>query len=80
MDGVKVTTTNSNHGIPGWIVLEVRGEVRNEGDIGASDILVSLFENGQRRYETTIEKVSVGEQVPFTLYWSPLLLVPRTSK
>ena len=72
MDGVKVT----DYGIPiresqVGSFLEVRGEVRNEGDVGANDILVSLFENGQRRYETTIEKVSVGEQVPFTLYWSP---------
>ena len=49
----------------------MRGEVRNEGDVSANDVLVSLFENGQRRYETTIQKVSVGEQVPFTLYWSP---------
>ena len=72
MDGVQVT----DYGIPIMesqvgSFLEVRGEVRNEGDVGANDILVSLFENGQRRYETTIEKVSVGEQVPFTLYWSP---------
>ena len=72
MDGVQVT----DYGIPirdsqVGSFLEVRGEVRNEGDVGANDILVSLFENGQRRYETTIEKVSVGEQVPFTLYWSP---------
>ena len=72
MDGVQVT----DYGIPireslVGSFLEVRGEVRNEGDVGANDILISLFEDGQRRYETTIEKVSVGEQVPFTLYWSP---------
>lgn len=72
MDSVQVT----DYGIPisesrVGSYLEVRGEVRNEGDIGANDILVSLYENGQRRFETSIEKISVGEQVPFILYWSP---------
>ena len=53
--------------------LEVRGEVRNDGDISANEVMVTLYENGQRRYESSIPKISVGEQVPFTLYWSPSL-------
>lgn len=51
--------------------LEVRGEVRNDGDVGATGVIVSLFEDGQRRYETTIPKISVSEKASFSLYWNP---------
>ena len=72
MDGSVVT----DYGIPldearVGSFLEVRGEVRNDGDVGATGVVVSLFEDGQRRYETTIPKISVSENVAFTLYWSP---------
>ncbi|DAC14018.1 MAG TPA: hypothetical protein D7H73_01635, partial [Candidatus Poseidoniales archaeon] len=72
MDGSVVT----DYGIPldearVGSFLEVRGEIRNEGDVGATGVVVSLFEDGQRRYETTIPKISVSENAAFTLYWSP---------
>ncbi len=72
MDGSVVT----DYGIPldearVGSFLEVRGEVRNDGDVGATGVVVSLFEDGQRRYETTIPKISVSEKASFTLYWNP---------
>lgn len=72
MDGAVVT----DYGIPldearVGSFLEVRGEVRNEGDVDATGVVVSLYENGQRRYEATIPKISVGQNAPFALYWNP---------
>jgi subtilisin family serine protease len=72
MDGSVVT----DYGIPidearVGSFLEIRGEIRNEGDVGATGVMVSLYEDGQRRYEATIPKISVSEKAAFTLYWSP---------
>ncbi|RPG71319.1 MAG: hypothetical protein CBD52_005120 [Euryarchaeota archaeon TMED192] len=72
MDGSLVT----DYGIPidearVGSFLEVRGEIRNEGDVGASGVMVSLYEDGQRRFEATIPKISVSEKAAFTLYWNP---------
>jgi len=72
MDGSVVT----DYGIPidearVGSFLEIRGEIRNEGDVGATGVMVSLYEDGQRRYEATIPKISVSEKAAFILYWNP---------
>ena len=50
----------------------------NDGDVGATGVIVSLFEDGQRRYETAMPKISVSEKPHSASIGTPRSRVPRT--
>ncbi len=51
--------------------LEVRCEVRNDGDLDASEVSVFLKENGARKDEIVIPSIGSGDIVEIVLYWNP---------
>jgi subtilisin family serine protease len=51
--------------------LEIRGSIRNVGDIAANEVGIILEEDGARRDEYVIPKIDSGEIVEITLYWNP---------
>ena len=58
--------------------LEVSCEVRNDGDLDASEVTIYLKENGTRKDEITIPSIGSGDIVDVILYWNPLSLGDRT--
>ena len=52
--------------------LEVRATIRNTGDKAASDVGITLEEDGERRDEYVIANIDSGEYVEVVLYWNPL--------
>ena len=51
--------------------LEIRGSIRNVGDLSANEVGIILEEDGSRRDEYIIPKIESGEIVEITLYWNP---------
>ena len=51
--------------------LEVRCEIRNDGDLDASEVSVFLKENGARKDEIVIPSIGSGDIVEIVLYWNP---------
>ena len=51
--------------------LEIRGSIRNVGDISANEVGIILEEDGARRDEYVIPKIDSGEILEVTLYWNP---------
>ena len=51
--------------------LEIRGTIRNIGDMPAYDVGIILEEDGSRRDEYVIPRVDSGEIVDIVLYWNP---------
>ncbi len=58
--------------------LEVSCEVRNDGDLDATEVTVYLKENGARKDELIIPSIGSGDIVDVVLYWNPLTLGDRT--
>ncbi|MCS5534458.1 MAG: hypothetical protein NZ802_01250, partial [Candidatus Poseidoniales archaeon] len=52
--------------------LEVRADVRNNGDADAEDVVVHLREFGTKRSEATIPIIEPGQVVEVILYWNPM--------
>ncbi|MEE2747913.1 MAG: S8 family serine peptidase [Candidatus Thermoplasmatota archaeon] len=52
--------------------LEVRADVRNNGDADAEDVVVHLREEGTKRSEATIPLIEPGQVVEVILYWNPM--------
>nr|MCS5532351.1 hypothetical protein [Candidatus Poseidoniales archaeon] len=52
--------------------LEVRADVRNNGDADAEDVVVHLRELGTKRSEATIPIIEPGQVVEVILYWNPM--------
>ena len=53
--------------------LEVRAEVRNNGDLEAEDVTVHLREGVNKRGEATIPVIEPGQVVEVILYWNPMI-------
>tara|TARA_B100001175_G_scaffold317752_1_gene336171 strand:- start:6336 stop:11120 length:4785 start_codon:yes stop_codon:yes gene_type:complete len=58
--------------------LEVGCEVRNDGDLDATEVTVYLKENGARKDEIVIPSIGSGDIVDVVLYWNPLTLGERS--
>ncbi|MBJ84408.1 MAG: hypothetical protein CMB52_02675 [Euryarchaeota archaeon] len=52
--------------------LEVRVDVRNNGDADAEDVVVHLREQGTKRSEATVPLIEPGQVVGVILYWNPM--------
>ena len=52
--------------------LEVRADVRNNGDADAEEVVVHLREQGTKRSEATIPLIQPGQVVQVVLYWNPM--------
>ncbi|MDE0708749.1 MAG: hypothetical protein OSB33_07365, partial [Candidatus Poseidoniales archaeon] len=52
--------------------LEVRADVRNNGDADAEEVVVHLREQGTKRSEATIPIIEPGQVVEVILYWNPM--------
>ena len=53
--------------------LEIRAEVRNNGDLEAEDVAVHLREGANKRGEATIPVIEPGQVVEVILYWNPMI-------
>ena len=53
--------------------LEVRADIRNNGDADAEDVVVHLREEGSKRSEATIPLIEPGQVVQVILYWNPMV-------
>ena len=51
--------------------LEVRCEIRNDGDLAASNLAISLYEDGARKDELVLPSIDSGDIVEIVLYWNP---------
>tara|TARA_B100000676_G_scaffold124443_1_gene123962 strand:- start:23167 stop:27879 length:4713 start_codon:yes stop_codon:yes gene_type:complete len=51
--------------------LEVRAEIRNDGDMAASNLAISLYEDGSRKDEMVLPSIDSGDIVEVVLYWNP---------
>jgi len=58
--------------------LEVSCEVRNDGDLDATEVTIYLKENGARKDELVIPSIGSGDIVEIILYWNPLNLGERS--
>ena len=58
--------------------LEVSCEVRNDGDLDATEVSIYLKENGARKDEIIIPSIGSGDIVEIVLYWNPLSLGERS--
>ena len=58
--------------------LEVSCEVRNDGDLDATEVTIYLKENGARKDEVVIPSIGSGDIVEIVLYWNPLSLGDRS--
>ena len=58
--------------------LEVSCEVRNDGDLDATEVSIYLKENGARKDEIIIPSIGSGDIVEIVLYWNPLNLGERS--
>ena len=52
--------------------LEVRADIRNNGDADAEEVVVHLREEGTKRSEATIPLIEPGQVVEVILYWNPM--------
>ena len=52
--------------------LEVRADVRNNGDADAEEVVVHLREFGTKRSEATIPLIEPGQVIEVILYWNPM--------
>ena len=52
--------------------LEVRADIRNNGDADAEEVVVHLREQGTKRSEATIPLIEPGQVVEVVLYWNPM--------
>ncbi|MEE2758791.1 MAG: S8 family serine peptidase [Candidatus Thermoplasmatota archaeon] len=52
--------------------LEVRVDIRNNGDADAEDVVVHLREEGTKRSEATVPLIEPGQVVGVVLYWNPM--------
>ena len=52
--------------------LEVRVDIRNNGDADAEDVVVHLREQGTKRSEATVPLIEPGQVVGVVLYWNPM--------
>jgi subtilisin family serine protease len=57
--------------------LEVRADVRNNGDATAEDVVIHLREFETKRGEATIPLLEPGQVVEVVLYWNPMSSGPR---
>ncbi|MCP2507364.1 MAG: S8 family serine peptidase [Candidatus Thalassarchaeaceae archaeon] len=53
--------------------LEIRGTIRNTGDMAAYDVGIILEEEGARRDEYVIPQINSGEIIDLVLYWNPAI-------
>ncbi len=53
--------------------LEVRADVRNNGDADAENVVVHLREEGSKRSEATIPLIEPGQVIEVILYWNPMV-------
>ena len=53
--------------------LEIRGTIRNIGDMSAYDVGIILEEEGARRDEYIIPQINSGEIIDVVLYWNPAI-------
>ncbi len=51
--------------------LEIRTEIRNDGDMAASNLAISLYEDGSRKDEMVLPSIDSGDIVEVVLYWNP---------
>ena len=58
--------------------LEVRTEIRNDGDMAASNLAISLYENGARKDEMVLPSIDSGDIVEVVLYWNPTTIGEKT--
>ena len=58
--------------------LEVRTEIRNDGDMTASNLAISLYENGARKDEMVLPSIDSGDIVEVVLYWNPTTIGDKT--
>ncbi len=58
--------------------LEIRGTIRNIGDMSAYDVGIILEEEGARRDEYVIPQINSGEIVDIILYWNPAISGERS--
>jgi len=63
--GIPLTETYVN------TFLEVRTEIRNDGDLAASNLAISLYEDGARKDEMVLPSIDSGDIVEVVLYWNP---------
>ena len=52
--------------------LEVRADIRNNGDADAQDVVIHLREFDTKRSEATIPLIEPGQVVEVVLYWNPM--------
>ena len=58
--------------------LEVRCEVRNDGDLDATEVSIYLKENGARKDEIVVPSIGSGDIVEIVLYWNPSTVGEKT--
>ncbi len=58
--------------------LEVRTEIRNDGDMTASNLAISLYEDGARKDEMVLPSIDSGDIVEVVLYWNPTTIGEKT--
>jgi len=58
--------------------LEVRTEIRNDGDMTASNLAISLYEDGARKDEMVLPSIDSGDIIEVTLYWNPTTIGDKT--
>ena len=58
--------------------LEVRTEIRNDGDMAASNLAISLYEDGARKDEMVLPSIDSGDIVEVVLYWNPTTIGEKT--
>ena len=58
--------------------LEVRTEIRNDGDMTASNLAISLYEDGARKDEMVLPSIDSGDIVEVVLYWNPTTIGDKT--
>ena len=51
--------------------LEIRTEIRNDGDLAASNLAISLYEDGARKDQMVLPSIDSGDIVEIVLYWNP---------
>ena len=58
--------------------LEIRTEIRNDGDMAASNLAISLYEDGSRKDEMVLPSIDSGDIVEVVLYWNPTTVGDKT--
>ena len=63
--GISLTQTYVN------TFLEIRTEIRNDGDLAASNLAIALYEDGSRKDEMVLPSIDSGDIIEVVLYWNP---------